>query len=108
MNEPLEDLLLVIDVGNTNAVLGLYRGDQLEVTWRIASLPRTTDELGVLLLGLFAARQIPISAVTHAICASVVPPTIHATRRACQRYLTRCYTDATNCSVKVSSVNRVR
>ena len=41
--------LLVLDVGNTNTVLGLYRGDELVENWRVATNPAsTTDETGVL------------------------------------------------------------
>jgi len=80
-------LLLVIDVGNTNTVIGLYDGETLCEHWRIATdAQATTDELGVLVLGLLATRDVKRDAVAHAICACVVPPLIHATRRVCRRY----------------------
>lgn len=79
--------LLVVDVGNTNTVLGLYEGDELEEHWRIATSPQTTtDELGVLYRSLFATQGIPHDVVAAAIVSSVVPPIDHAVRRACQRY----------------------
>ncbi len=82
-----KDLLLVIDVGNTNTVIGLYEGDVLLEHWRIATKAQiTTDEFGVLLLSLLATRQIEPSAINNAVCACVVPPLIHATRRVCKRY----------------------
>ncbi len=81
------ELLLVIDVGNTNTVLGLYEGAELAHYWRIATDPeRTTDELGVLMLQLLQARGIDPARIRGAMCASVVPPVVHATRRACKRY----------------------
>lgn len=65
--------LLVVDAGNTNVVLGVYRGDELVASWRLTTSPdRTADEYGIL------ARQLvrgtfdePLDA---AIVASVVPP----------------------------------
>jgi len=79
--------LLVIDVGNTNTVLGLYEGNELAEHWRVATAPQTTtDELGVLYRSLFAAQGIGSDTVGAAIVASVVPPIDHAVRRACRRY----------------------
>jgi len=79
--------LLVIDVGNTNTVLGLYEGAHLEEHWRVATSPQTTtDELGVLYRALFAAQGISYESVGAAIVSSVVPPIDHAVRRACRRY----------------------
>lgn len=81
------DHLLVIDVGNTNTVLGLYHGETLEEHWRVATSPQTTtDELGVLYRSLFAAHGIDPHVVGAAVVASVVPPIDHAVRRACSRY----------------------
>ncbi|MBL8787621.1 MAG: type III pantothenate kinase [Deltaproteobacteria bacterium] len=81
------DKLLVIDVGNTNTVLGLYQGETLEEHWRIATNPQTTtDELGVLYRALFSAVDLRPEVVGAAIVSSVVPPIDHAVRRACRRY----------------------
>ena len=47
-------MLLVIDVGHTNMVLGIYRGDDLLENWRVETrASRTEDDLGFLLLLLF-------------------------------------------------------
>lgn len=68
-------MLLAIDVGNTQTVLGLFTGGRLVDNWRIATQPeRTADELGVLLHGLFAVRGDHPSSVAAAILSSVVPP----------------------------------
>ncbi len=83
-----DPLLMVLDVGNTNTVLGLYdaAGELLE-HWRVATNPSsTTDELGVLYLSLFAARRIDPGRVDAAIVSCVVPPVVHGITRACQRY----------------------
>ena len=48
-------MLLAIDVGNTNIVLGVFRGTTLEHSWRLATIrERTADEIGLLIEGLFA------------------------------------------------------
>jgi type III pantothenate kinase len=41
-------MLLAIDIGNTNIVLGVFKGKQLKGEWRIATSSRTTDEYGIL------------------------------------------------------------
>ena len=43
-------MLLVIDVGNTNIVLGAFDGTTLAHHWRITTVSRTTDEMGLLFL----------------------------------------------------------
>jgi type III pantothenate kinase len=67
-------MLLAIDVGNTNTVLGLYRGRGLVRHWRIQTEPdRTVDEHGVLLRGLFGAATIE-PRIDGVIISCVVPP----------------------------------
>lgn len=72
---PLENsLLLVIDVGNSNIVLGIYDGAILLKDWRIATdKSRTTDEYGILLHELFRLADIHLRNITGIIIASVVP-----------------------------------
>jgi len=69
--------LLVVDVGNTNIVLGIYRGEELVDSWRLATArERTSDEYGIL------ARQLIGGAfdggLEGAVVSSVVPPLNHA------------------------------
>jgi type III pantothenate kinase len=79
-------MLLTIDVGNTNIVVGLFDGPEFVHHWRIASqAQRTADELGVLLLALFATHDRPIG-VDAAILASVVPPVTDTLVRMVERY----------------------
>lgn len=67
-------MLLVVDLGNTNVVLGLYEGENLVQTFRVATVrSRTEDEYAVLLQQLFSLRQLSSRSVTAAIIASVVP-----------------------------------
>jgi len=67
-------MLLVVDLGNTNVVLGLYEGERLVQTFRVATVrSRTEDEYAVLLQQLFSLRQLSSKSVTGSIIASVVP-----------------------------------
>ncbi|MGA9720656.1 MAG: type III pantothenate kinase [Acidobacteriaceae bacterium] len=82
-------MLLAIDVGNTNTVLGLYDSDSPELIadWRITTHKnQTSDEYGVLFLNLFAMRQIDVSKITAIVVSSVVPPLDSTIRRLCERY----------------------
>ncbi len=67
--------ILVIDVGNTNTVLGLYQGATLRALWRLAtSREQTADEYGVLIHNLFALEKLSASDISGIMIASVVPP----------------------------------
>ena len=67
-------MLLAIDVGNTNVVLGIFDGETLEVSWRLTTLPaRTADELWVLVNRLFAEHEIDPKRFDGVALASVVP-----------------------------------
>ena len=67
-------MLLAIDVGNTQTVLGLYAGQKLLHMWRVATNKlHTSDELRVKVLPLFASENIELSDVDGAVLASVVP-----------------------------------
>src|SRR2546425_1125854 len=57
-------MLLALDVGNTNIMIGAYEGAELRAHWRVRTVrDRTADEHGVLLRSLFAAADLPLSAV---------------------------------------------
>jgi type III pantothenate kinase len=65
-------MLLAVDLGNTNVVLGLYEGEELVQTFRVATVrSRTEDEYAVLLQQLFSLRQLTARAVTAAIIAAI-------------------------------------
>ena len=67
-------MLLAVDVGNTQTHLGLWRGDELAHTWRIATRPlRTSDDLAVQLDGLLALHDLETRAVTALVVSSTVP-----------------------------------
>ena len=68
-------MLLVIDVGNSNIVLGIYDGLHLVRNWRLSTdKSRTSDEYAVLLHSLFSQADLCFSSVNAAIISSVVPP----------------------------------
>lgn len=72
---PSGAMLLAIDVGNTNIVFGLLDGERIVHEFRVeSSRGRTADEYAVTVRQLLAMRDVPPSAVTAAIVASVVPP----------------------------------
>ena len=82
-------MLLTLDVGNTNTVLGLYRlaSDELITHWRISTLrTQTADEYGVLFLNLFAMRKVEATEVSAIIISSVVPPLESTLRQVCELY----------------------
>ena len=90
-------MLLAIDVGNSNMVMGLYRlanetlrlklAVELVANWRITTPARqTVDEFGVLLRSLFAQRGFGIEAVSGVAISSVVPPLDSMLRQVCELY----------------------
>jgi type III pantothenate kinase len=91
-----ERMLLALDVGNTNTVLGLYRltgedgatAPEMVANWRITtpSSKQTSDEFGILLHNLFALKNLEIKVVTGIAISSVVPPMDSILRQVCAEY----------------------
>jgi type III pantothenate kinase len=80
-------MLLVLDVGNTNTVLGVYDGQRLIAHWRVATVrTHTVDEYGVLFRNLFAIGKVEAADVRAIIISSVVPPMDSTLREVCERY----------------------
>jgi type III pantothenate kinase len=91
-------MLLAIDVGNTNTVLGLFRLDEekpeapatspeLAANWRVTThRTQTVDEYGVLFLNIFNMNGMAPSQVKHIIISSVVPPLDSTLRQVCENY----------------------
>jgi type III pantothenate kinase len=68
-------MLLTIDVGNTNTVLGVFRGEELIANWRLTTArQQTIDEYGVLTRNLFTLAELDRGAIGGVIISSVVPP----------------------------------
>jgi type III pantothenate kinase len=80
-------MLLVIDVGNTDTVLGVYDGDELVHDWRIRTNPdHTVDEYGILIYNLYNASRISSKAVQDIIISCVVPPMLNILEPLCRKY----------------------
>jgi type III pantothenate kinase len=81
-------MLLTIDVGNTNTVLGIFDGDEVTEHWRIATVPdRTADELAVILQGLLAqSARLKDPEITGIALCSTVPSVLHEMREMLRRY----------------------
>jgi type III pantothenate kinase len=84
-------MLLALDVGNTNTVLGIYELDgekpELAAHWRVTThRAQTVDEYGVFFVNLFQMHGMAPSQVTHIVIASVVPPVDTTLREVCEEY----------------------
>ncbi len=96
-------MLLVLDVGNTNTVLGVFartakvasgkseasggRYELLVANWRVASIAtQTVDEYGVLFRNLFAMDNLEVKGIHGIVISSVVPPVDSTLRQVCERY----------------------
>jgi type III pantothenate kinase len=80
-------VLLAIDVGNTNTVLGVFEGVRLLQHWRIeTSHTRTGDEYGILVRQLFGLGGLDHARVKAVAVSSVVPPMAFTLRQMCTRY----------------------
>lgn len=80
-------LIFVLDVGNTNTVLGVYEKDELKFHWRIeTNRSKTEDEYGMLVKSLFEHVGIRFEDIHGIIISSVVPPIMFSLERMCQKY----------------------
>ena len=68
-------MLLTVDVGNTNTVLGVFEGGELRVHWRLTTRrEQTADEYGILVRNLFSGSSLDPGRIAGVALASVVPP----------------------------------
>jgi type III pantothenate kinase len=80
-------MLLTLDVGNTNTVLGFFRGTELVAHWRLTTArDQTVDEYGILTRELFTLAGIDPASVSGVIISSVVPPLNSTLEEMSQRY----------------------
>jgi type III pantothenate kinase len=80
-------MLLVIDVGNTHTVLGMYEGEKLLHHWRVwTDQQKTSDEYGILIRNLYDASHLSSREVTAIIVSSVVPPLTPTIVELCVQY----------------------
>ena len=81
-------MLLALDIGNTNISLGVFRGEDLKATWRIATdAARMPDEYGLLLSQLLPLRGVAPDEIDAVSLCSVVPPLTPTFVQLCQSYL---------------------
>src|SRR5688572_20594091 len=97
-------MLVALDIGNTNVTIGVFDGERLAHSWRLAALrERTADELGIFVTRLFEQVHVPIASVHAIAVASVVPPLTRPMEEMCERYFDRTalVVDATNAGMPV-------
>jgi type III pantothenate kinase len=81
-------VILVVDVGNTNIVLGLYEGRKLKHDWRLSTnRSATVDEYGVLITNLFQLVGVRSDQIEGVILSCVVPPLMNTLERLFQKYV---------------------
>ncbi len=80
-------MLLVIDVGNTNIVAGVYDKKKIKKQWRFSTdRSKTADEFGIVLSSMFEYSKVPMDTITDIIISSVVPPVLVPLCHMCERY----------------------
>ncbi len=81
-------MIICIDIGNTNIKYAIYDGEDLRISFRVATdLKKTSDEYGEQLTGMLAAKGIEIGELTGGIMSSVVPPLDYTIEKMCGLYL---------------------
>ncbi len=81
------EVLLAIDVGNSNVTLGVFENGALRATWRFSTdVGKLADEYGVLMTSLVAHEGIDITEIDHAVMGSVVPDLDPVFEKVCVRY----------------------
>lgn len=80
-------MIFVLDTGNTNTVLGVFKNNKLIHEWRIKTdIHKTEDEFGMLIKSLFDHKGISFSQFSGVIISSVVPPIMVALEKMCKIY----------------------
>lgn len=95
-------MILVLDVGNTNMVFGVYKDDELIVNWRISTYKeKTSDEYSLVFKQIFEFNNINKDDIEAVIIASVVPNLYHTLKNACFKYLEKkpYFVNAQNCPI---------
>jgi|SRR5690625_4726734 len=80
-------MILVLDIGNTNTVLGVFNEGELGYEWRIQTdRHKTEDEFGILIKSLFEHKGLTFEHIKGIIISSVVPPIMKALEKMCEIY----------------------
>jgi type III pantothenate kinase len=94
-------MIFVIDVGNTNTVLGIYRGAKLVKDWRVRTEQNATeDEFNVLVTNLLQFSNVAPGEIRRTVISCVVPPMVAILESFCRKYLGHApeWVDARNCA----------
>ncbi len=80
-------MIVVMDVGNTNIVFGVYEGKKLLNHWRMTTdKDKTSDEFGMFLMNIFNHEKIDVGNIEAVVIASVVPPIMYSLEHAIKKY----------------------
>ncbi|HEX9058669.1 MAG TPA: type III pantothenate kinase [Clostridia bacterium] len=80
-------MIFVLDVGNTNIVLGVYEGKKLISSWRMSTdKQKTSDEYGLYFVSFLKSENLDINNVEAILIASVVPPIMYSLEHAVRKY----------------------
>ena len=80
-------MLIALDIGNTNVTIGIFEGEELRASWRMATdLERLADEYAVMVIGMLATQEISHSAIDRAVMSCVVPDLTPVFEQLCRRY----------------------
>ena len=80
-------MLLAIDIGNTNIVLGVFEKKRLIIHWRMVTKPdKTEDEYGTLIYNLFRAADLDMAKTKGVVISCVVPPMVRTMEELCAKY----------------------
>ena len=80
-------MILAVDIGNTNIVIGVYDGDNLAGSWRMVTRSeKTSDEYGIAIVNLLEYSNIDHKKIKSAIVSSVVPNVMHSFENALRKY----------------------
>lgn len=83
-------MLLVINVGNTNILMGAYENKKLIAHWRLGTdKERTADEFGMFFMGFFNNDKLDVESIEAVIISSVVPPIMYSLEHAIRKYIKR-------------------
>jgi len=83
-------MIFVLDVGNTNIVLGIYKNEELIVEWRLSTDNRkTSDEYMIEVAQLFAYNKLEVSDISGVIISSVVPNIMYSLEHMVRKFFNK-------------------
>jgi len=80
-------MLLAIDIGNTNIVIGVFEGEDLRATWRLGTdVHKLEDEYAAMMASLLSMKGLTFDGIDAAVMSSSVPPLVTVFEELCNRY----------------------